>query len=216
MLQRRCLEDDHKGVGQVLNQTYHTEPQIMILIDNDENIANFNRRYYQIQQFSNSFFFTLTDSINSWTSKYNTSWTAINPLNPDGLPQSLFIQQLRYIYSGNSNNSGIIFQIQNMFQNNESSQAKNVSIDLSSIFNPSILNIKQSTEMNLFGTIPLANMHRLPWNVKDKNGNIQRIRDEKYEQNRRELQKIKDQSPIINLSPRDLKTYLVNSVPVMP
>eukprot|EP01084_Bolivina_argentea_P199368 341144_1 len=215
MLQRRliaeCMELD-----EALNTTSHTEPQVIILLDNNENTANFNRRYYQIQQFKHSFFFGLTDSISSWISMYNTSWSAINPLHSNGLPYQIFLQQLRYGYSGNNNNSGIILQLQNMFEKGESSLATNVSIDLRNIFNPKIMNINITTEMNLFATIPLREMHRLPWNVKNHknlNGYIT-IRDEKSENKRRLLQKDKDKNPIINMAPRDIKTWIVNSVPI--
>merc|ERR1712113_155443 len=92
MLQRRLLQDDSRGVAEVLNETYHTEPQIMIPLDNAENTANLNRRLYQIQQFKHSYFFGLTDTINNYVSSYNTSWTAINENNyPNGLPFNLFL-----------------------------------------------------------------------------------------------------------------------------
>ena len=207
MLQRRLTAE---AINEVLNTTSHTEPQIMIIVDNDENTANYNRRYYQIQQFKHSFFYGLTNNISSWISLYNTTWSAMN----GPLPDQLFLQQLRYVYSGESNNSGIVLQLQNMFDKDESSMAKNISIDLNNIFNLNILNIKQTTEMNLFSTIKLSDLKRLSWKIKNENGNIYTIRDKESEKNRRKLQIEKDKDTTVNMSPRDIRTWVVNAVPI--
>ena len=211
MLQRRLTQP---RIDEVLNTTSHTEPQIMIIMDNDENTVNFNRRYYQIQQFQHSFFFGITDSIESWTNMYNTSWTAMNNAMINGLPDEIFLQELRYVYSGNGNNSDILLQLQHMFGKDESNMANNVTLNLAQIFKPQVLRITNQTEMNLFGTIPLSKMHRLKWNVKDQNGNIRTIRDQYSEDKRRELQREKDGSSVVNFSPRDIRTYVVNAVPI--
>ena len=219
MLQRRCLQDDSRGVGEVLNTTFHTQPQIMILMDTAENTANLNRRYYQIQQFQHSFFFTLTDTINNYVSSYQTSWTAINTTTyPIGLPDNIFLMQLRYIYSGSTVglNGGMVMQLQNMFEKNESSMARTETIDLGNIIKQNVFYVKNSTEMNLLATIPLANLHRLPWNVQMNNGQVTTIRDKESEIARREIQKVKDQSTTIQLKPRDIRTYVLNVVPDVP
>eukprot|EP00483_Globobulimina_turgida_P000148 UN00148 len=212
MLQRRCLQDDSRGVAEVLNTTYHTQPQVMILMDSAENTANLNRRYYQIQQFQHSFFFGLTSTIDDYVSSFNTSWSAMT--NDVALPANLFLMQLRYAYSGSKvgPNGGMIVQIQNMFEVNESSMAKPENIDLSTLFKPHVLFYRNSTEMNLLSSIPLANLERLPWNIgSDENENdVIRIRDEKSENKRRILQKIADQDPNIQLKPRDIKTFVLN------
>jgi len=219
MLQRRLLEDDHRGVDEVLNETYHTEPQIMILLDNAENVANLNRRYYQIQQFAHSFFFGMTSSIEAYVSEYNTSWTAMN-LNvyPNGLPENIFLMQLRYAYSGQNvgDNGGMVMQIQHMFEDGESSMAKEETIDLSKILKSKVLTLRNSTEMNLLSFLPLANLERLPWNVEMENGEIVRIRDEESEEKRRRKQLMMDKASTVQMKPRDIRTYVLNCDPDVP
>merc|ERR1711902_372815 len=138
----------------------------------------------------------MTDSIGDYLSSYNTSWTAMN-LNafPNGLPMNLFLMQLRYAYSGKNvgDNGGMIMQIQHMFEDKESSMANVENIDLSKILKTNVLNVRNSTEMNLLSFLPLANLERLPWNVEMENGGeVVRIRDEAKEDERREKQAIMD------------------------
>ena len=219
MLQRRCLADDHKGVNEVLNTTSHTEPQIMILMDKSDNVADLNRRLYQIQQFSHTYLFVknIINSTTDWINTYNTSWTAMNSANSKGLPKQIFLMQMRYGYSGNGRgdnylNDGIIMQLQNMYEIDEGSLAKNVSVDLNAIIDNKIFYIKNSTEMTLTSNIALSKLHRLTWNIKMDNGEIKTIRDKQSEEKRRKLQKIKDKNPIINISPREIRTFVLNSV----
>eukprot|EP01084_Bolivina_argentea_P163978 285172_1 len=215
MLQRRCLADDHRGVNEVLNTTSHTEPQIIILMDTNENVENLNRKLYQIQQFPHTYFFgkELINSIQNYKDKYNLTWTAMNEKNINGLPEQIFIMQMRYGYSGYkmAQNNGIIIQLQHMFEKNEGTMAKNITIDLNSIINNKIINIKNSTEMTLTSNIPLTQLNRLPWNIKTDNGNIKTIRHPLIEEKRRKLQREKDKNPIINISPRQIRTFIVNT-----
>eukprot|EP01084_Bolivina_argentea_P028334 52679_1 len=220
MLQRRCLQDDSKGVGEVLNTTFHTEPQVMIIMDDKETTANLNRRYYQMQQYKQSLFFGVTDSIDSYVSQYNTSWSAIHPSIPDGLPSNVFLTQLRYAYSGQKmgKNGGMVLQLQHMFETNESTtMSVDEKLSLSEILKWNVLQYKNSTEMNLLATIPLANMHRLPWNVEmEDKSEVVMIRDETRENKRRAMQKRADRDASVEIKPREIRTYVVNVDPDVP
>ena len=215
MLQRRCVADDRRGVNEVLNERYHTEPQIMIMLDTEENVANLNRRYYQIQQFQHSFFFGITDSIVSYISQYKTSWSAMNDAMASGLPPNVFLMQFRFAYSGSSvgRDGGVIMQMQHMFENGESSMAKEETVDLTKILKPEILTVQNASEMNLLATIPLADLDRLPWNISDAKGQVFEIRTAEVEEKRREIQRVKDSSPIKQMLPREIKTFVLNVDP---
>jgi len=219
MLQRRCLQDDSRGVAQVLNETYHTEPQIMLLLDTAENVADLNRRYYQLQQFQHSFFFGVTESISDYTTKYATAWSAMNEAMPNGLPDNVFLLQLRYAYSGSTvgDNGGMVMQLQNMFEEGESAMAKEETVDITKVLKPDVLVVRNSTEMNLLATIPLAEMQRLPWNIEsEEGGEVYTIRDELSEQKRRSEQRFKDKASTVQLKPRDIKTFVINVSPDVP
>merc|ERR1719334_2607083 len=133
MLQRRCSAQDHKGNPEVLNTTSHTEPQIMIVVDTADTVANANRRLNEIQKYSHSYFLSksVISSMTEWVEAFNTSWTAMSAQYADGLPAQLFLSQLRFGYKWDE---ALIVQIQNMFERNEAAAAVNVSIDLSAIF----------------------------------------------------------------------------------
>jgi len=107
-------------------------------------------------------------------------------------------------------------QLQNMFETNESSMAKEETVDLASVLKTNVLYVRNSTEMNLLAFIPLANLHRLPWNIEMDDGEVITIRDEESEDKRRALQKVKDQSPTVQLKPRDIRTYVLNVGPDVP
>jgi hypothetical protein len=216
MLQRRCLEDDQRGVGEVLNTTHHTEPSIFILLGESEDVAYLSRRLYLMQQFPHNLFWGMTDSIAQYTGDYNTTWNAMNAdYKPDGFPPNIFLMQLRYAYSGNDDNeysTGIIMQLQNMFEMDESKQySVNETVNLNDVIDNRILTITSSTEMTLTGNLPLADMHRLPWNVQiEENGEVIRIRDAHSEEQRRKRQREIDASLDVNLFPRAIRTFVVN------
>merc|ERR1712066_424268 len=94
--------------------------------------------------------------------------------------------------------------------------AKVENIDLSKILKTNVLNVRNSTEMNLLSFLPLANLERLPWNVEMENGEVKRIRDEKSENERREKQKKMDESTMVEMNPRDIRTYVINVDPDVP
>merc|ERR1712060_346258 len=109
-----------------------------------------------------------TDSIEAYTNSYNMSWTAMNTdAYPNGLPENTFLMQLRYAYSGSNVgvNGGMVMQLQNMFEDKESSMATTTTVDLAKILKPQVLTVRNATEMNLLSFLPLANLERLPWNV---------------------------------------------------
>jgi len=94
-----------------------------------------------------------------------------------------------------------------MFENDESDYwSVPETIDLSQIFNPSVLNINEITEMTLTANLPLADLHRLPWNIQTLNGEINKINT--GESIRRRLQNTNNFT--IEILPREIRTFVVN------
>ena len=232
MLHRRCTQNDGKGLNEILNTTTHIEPKIWMIFDNINNATRLNRRLFNLQQFYPIKFWSLTsDTITQWNSKYNTSFNAMtneyyndNDNDNSGLPENIHLQDLRYAYSGGNNgngnsgdgdsdNQGLIMQFQHMYEINENSQlSNNVSIDMNNIIRNDILLINQSIEMTLTANLPLSELNRLQWNIKDENGNVKRIN-----QGNDIKRKLKDRSKNKNgnsdsivMKPRDIRTFVIN------
>ncbi|ETO35260.1 hypothetical protein RFI_01799 [Reticulomyxa filosa] len=201
MLHRRCLSDDGRGVGQVLNETTHIEPRIFVTYDTSNEVSYLSRRLHQIQHYGATKFYGLDNSISNWTNKYGVSWTAINSSYPHGLPNNIHLQELRYAYNGLDYNQGLILQLQHMFEVGENPEwSVDETIDLSMIFNPAVISIEQATEMTLTASLPLANLHKLQWTIADEDGNVRVI-------NRK---KTLSQGTVITISPRQIRTFVVN------
>jgi len=208
MLHRRCLSDDERGVGQVLNETTHIEPSIYILMDDSEHVSFLNRHLMLKQQFKPIPFFALTNSIESFTSSYETSFSGMGSMyEQTGIPENVHILSLRYAYSGSDENGGLIMQFEQLFEDGENEQySTNVTIDLNEIINSSILTINQYTETTLTANLPLSDLHRLPWII-NENGQVRKV-NKGDTINRRLQESLKDTE--ITLSPRDIRTFVIN------
>jgi len=210
MLHRRCLSDDSRGVGEVLNETTHIDPSLYLLVDDSETVAFLNRRLNMLQQFYPEKFYAVSSTISAWQNSYKVSWSAMNPNSnySHGLPDNIHLLTLRYSYSGNGIESdGLVLQLEHMFENDESDYwSVPETIDLSQIFNPSVLNINEITEMTLTANLPLADLHRLPWNIQTLNGEINKINT--GESIRRRLQNTNNFT--IEILPREIRTFVVN------
>ncbi|ETO05267.1 hypothetical protein RFI_32129, partial [Reticulomyxa filosa] len=203
MLHRRCLSDDGRGVGEVLNETTHIEPRIFVTYDASEEVSYLSRRLHQIQHYGATKFYGLASSISSWTSKYGVSWTAISSNYSQGLPSNIHLQELRYAYNGLNYNQGLILQLQHMFEVGENAQwSVDETINLSTIFNPNVVPVNQVTEMTLTANLPLANLHKLQWNIVDEDGNVRVVNGKK--------KTAATQGTVTTLSPRQIRTFVVN------
>jgi hypothetical protein len=210
MLQRRCLSDDSRGVGEVLNTSDHTEPELYVMMDDAQEVAFLNRRLNLLQQFDTSRFYALTNSMQTWSSMYRTNRTfmAQGPYYQEGLPRNIHLFTMRYGYSGSGEEStGLVYQLQNMFQVNESTTySVPVTVNVSSIIDPSIVMVTNMTEMTLVANLPLADLHRLPWNVQDKDGKVRRVNT--GEEIHARLKSVTANSVTIN--PRQIRTFVIN------
>jgi len=207
MLHRRCLSDDGRGVGQVLNETTHIEPSIYILMDETDQVSFLNRHLVLKQQFKPISFYTLTSSIQQYVNTYETSFSAMGSLyQKSGIPVNVNLLSLRYAYSGNVENGGLIMQFEQLFEDGENPQySTNVTIDVNEILNSSILTINSFTETTLTANLPLSELHRLPWIISE-NGQVRKVNT--GETFKRRLQSVKDTE--VTLSPRDIRTFVVN------
>ena len=215
MLHRRCLEDDHKGVNQVLNETTHIEPRMWLLYDTSDYVSLLNRRLFNLQQFHPIDFWSLTtNSISQWTSSYNVLFNGMgSEYNVSGLPMNVHLQEFRYGYSGESYNDGLIMQFEHLFEINENSEySNNVTIDINNVISSNILSINSSIEMTLTANLPLSELNRLSWNIKDNDGNVKKVND--GSDIKRKLKSVKSgsqSSSSLTLNARDIRTFVINS-----
>eukprot|EP01083_Nonionella_stella_P032207 88170_1 len=105
-----------------------------------------------------------------------------------------------------------------MFEANESTtMSVNEKLSLSEILRWNVLQYKNSTEMNLLATIPVANMHRLPCNVEmEDKSELVTIRDEAMENKRIAMQKRADIDASVEIKQREIRTYVVNFYTDLP
>ena len=84
----------------------------------------------------------------------------------------------------------------------------NVTVDLQSIINNDIIDIKQVTEMQLSSFLPLKDLHRMQWNYTDSNGDVTLLhRDSQKNKYQRQKQA---QSLNVVVNPRNIRTFVVN------
>ena len=125
MLHRRLLRDDHRGVGQALDDFHQTTARFFLISESPSNSSTLHRRLANVIQYPlQPFYIEGTIKNNSLPSEFISLVT--------DLPYNIRIITLKQL---NAETDKIIIRLMNIFQSNENSQfAVPTSIDLNTIF----------------------------------------------------------------------------------
>lgn len=156
MLHRRCLSDDSKGVGEVLNETTRIQPSLWALLADPINSALLHRQLAIVQQFPMAL---IPKGISS-SSGTGLREALKQPLNGT-LPPNVHLFSLNAV-DGTSNKT--LLRLQHIFEIDEHPQLSlPVKVDIRSLFAPPY-KVSNITEMNLTANQKKSDVKRFHWN----------------------------------------------------
>jgi len=194
----------HKGVDEVLNETDHIRPSLLLLLDTPEASARAHRRLAFAQNFPASLLFQRAPSAAQWLVSHKAAWQGalVAPL-----PENVHLLSLQARY-GTSRD--LIIRLMHIFELGEHpTLSLPVVVDLAALL-PSLA-ITQLTEMTLTANLPLSALDQqlLQWRRKGDNAGG---KSERRDSSKRRLTA---NLTAINLEPMQIRTFLVNAEPLM-
>jgi hypothetical protein len=170
MLQRRCLKDDRKGVGEVLNETAPISPQQGLLLDTAERAARLSRRLSLERYFPPTVLFGGAESAAAWRAGAATLWAGGLLAHGVALPEQIHLMSFERTYGPGR---GLLVRLQHLFAAGEHPVlSQPVTLDLATLFNRALLPGQNFTEMTLSALLPAAKAaeQRLQWKVEGEAG----------------------------------------------
>lgn len=167
MVHRRLLHDDKMGVNEPLNETAYDKGLVVsgkhiLLFDRPSDSARLHRPGAQ-QLFMHPLSTYSLPNISSYANysqMYHQSWSALSDAMPLNIHLLTFDQLAPKQY---------LVRVEHYFELNEDEfYSKPVTIDLQSLFK-SIGTIDNMTELILTANLPISELQRLDWMIKDGN-----------------------------------------------
>jgi len=159
MLQRRLLHDDHKGVGEPLNETVPVRSSLFVQVNPVDSVGTASaQQRFTASSVNNPFqlFFGSVGSDSSWLKSHVTQFAPIVDL-----PFGVQLLTLRTLEDGQT-----LLRLSHIFAANEGSNAAPVTVDLSKLFAHGT--ITAIVETQLTANQPLSTMlqrDRLQWDT---------------------------------------------------
>ena len=166
MVHRRMLHDDSMGVGEALNETAYGKGLVVLgkhilYVDRPSDSARLHRPTAQ-QLFMHplaTYSLPNTSSYANYSSLYRQSWSALSDAMPLNVHLLTFDQLTAKQY---------LVRVEHYFElNDDQVYSQPVTIDLQTLFK-SIGTITGMEELILTANLPLSELHRLEWMVKDE------------------------------------------------
>jgi lysosomal alpha-mannosidase len=166
MLHRRILHDDSLGVGEALNETAYGTGLVVtgkhiLLVDRPSDSARLHRVGAQELFMHPLATYSLpnTSSYANYSNMYRQSWSALSDVMPLNVHLLTFDQLAPKQY---------LVRVEHYFELDEDEvYSQPVTIDLQTLFK-SIGTIADMIELILSANLPLSDLHRLDWMVKDR------------------------------------------------
>lgn len=165
MLHRRILHDDGLGVGEALNETAFGKGLVVtgrhvLFLEKPSESAKLHRTTAQQMFMHPLATYAIPNDIPyaNFTNMYRTTWSTLSTTMPMNIHLLTFEQLDLKIY---------LVRVEHYFELNEDNlYSRPVTVDLQTIFNE-IGTISEILELVLNANMPLSQMHRLEWTVKD-------------------------------------------------
>jgi lysosomal alpha-mannosidase len=187
------------GVEEVLNETAYGKGLVIsgkhiLIFDRPSDSARLHRTAAQ-QLFMyplSTYSLPNTSSYTNYSDMYRQSWSALSDTMPLNIHLLTFDQLAPKQY---------LVRVEHYFELNEDEfYSKPVNIDLQTLFK-SIGTINEMTELILTANLPLSELHRLEWMIKDqKSSHGDMLRKEQYSSN----------MTTITLNPMQIRTFQIN------
>jgi lysosomal alpha-mannosidase len=166
MLHRRILHDDSLGVGEALNETAYGTGLVVtgkhiLLVDRPSDSARLHRVGAQELFMHPQATYSLpnTSSYANYSNMYRQNWSALSDTMPLNVHLLTFDQLAPKQY---------LVRVEHYFELDEDEvYSQPVTIDLQTLFK-SIGTIADMIELILSANLPLSDLHRLDWMVKDR------------------------------------------------
>ena len=192
MLHRRLHMDDHRGVGQALDDSHEVSPRFFLISDNPTNSSTLHRRLANVVQYPLENFFLTTSNGNV---TLPSKWA---PLVQD-LPYNIRMITLKQ-RDGASN--VVIMRLMNIFESSENPlYAQPTQVNLNTIFQDyNVMNVEERT---LTTNMPVTENVRPQWNTTST------VPRERFSQ----IKPISPRDLVVTLSPMEIKSFWLELVP---
>ena len=205
MLHRRCAADDHKGVGETLDEKDYTTSQLYVSLDEAQAASRLRRNLGVRQSVAPTALFLPSQAPGGGLPPVLRS--AVLAAGA-ALPPNVHLLSLDQRY-GPSN--ATVLRLQHLYEAGEhATLSEPATVDLGAVFNASAgLHVVSAVEMTLSANAPKADVdaERLQWKVAGES-------EGEGEDQATSEAALSDDSLIVTLSPRQIKTFLVNAQPM--
>lgn len=153
MLHRRCSQDDWRGMGEPLDDQYIVEPTLILLFGAPQFSEHIRPRVSLQHQYRPSPLFGAISPTRSWP--YRTTYSALKT----ELPPNIHILGFKTIVNSPVRWSEAILRLHHIYEKDgDTGYSQPTEIDLTTIFDTTY---SVSEELDLTGTVPLAELPRL-------------------------------------------------------
>jgi len=158
MMQRRLLHDDYRGVGEPLNESAPIRLHDFVVVDAASRSSAHQRTLAQYASFPPLLYFSPVASPSDWIKNYQTSFS---PLQAP-LPANVRLETFKTRTDGS-----VLVRLAHVFAVGEDPiLSQNATVDLTNLFVHRIPT--ELTELTLSANQPLAELHRLSWNIQNE------------------------------------------------
>ncbi|UJR12010.1 hypothetical protein I4U23_016188 [Adineta vaga] len=197
MIHRRLLHDDSMGVGEALNETAYNKGLVisgkhLLLFDTPIDSVRLHRTNAQ-QLFMHplaTYSLPNTSSHTNYSKIFRQTWSSLTDVMPLNVHLLTFDQLSPKQY---------LVRLEHYFEIHEDQDySQPVTIDLQTLFK-SIGIIQNTTELILTANLPLSELHRLDWMIKDQQSS-----------KNKKIQQYSSNTTSITLNPMQIRTFQIN------